>query len=156
MRYKKVLSQELKSVCEWLVDKKLSIQKLFGSSCKLSKTEELKVTCNRVSITRKTSVGYLGAEIDQNVSGEAIVNKVLSKVNGRLKFLIRKSKFLDLKTRISVVNAIIQCHFDYACSSWFLGVSPSTKPNYRSAKTNCSVLCLICLLELILHGNVSQ
>ena len=129
----KVLSQELKSVCEWLVDNKLSIHLgktetiSFGSSRKLSRTEELKVTCNRVSITPKTSVGYLGAEIDQNVSGEAIASKVLSKVNGRLKFLIRKSKFLDLKTRISVVNAIIQCHFDYACSSWFSGLSASTK-----------------------------
>ena len=115
------------------MDNKLSIHLgktetiLFGSSRKMSRTEELKVTCNRVSITPKTSVGYLGAEIDQNVSGEAIASKVLSKVNGRLKFLIRKSKFLDLKTRISVVNAIIQCHFDYACSSWFSGLSASTK-----------------------------
>ena len=80
----KVLSQELKSVCEWLVDNKLFIHLgkteiiLFGSSCKLSRTEELKVTCNRVSITPKTSVRYLGAEIDQNVSGEAIASKVLS------------------------------------------------------------------------------
>ena len=93
------------------MDNKLSIHLgktetiLFGSSRKLSRTEELKVTCSGVSITPKTSVGYLGAEIDQNVSGEAIASKVLSKVNGRLKFLIRKSNFLHLKTRISVVNA---------------------------------------------------
>ena len=63
---------------------------LFGSSLKLSRTEELKVTCNGVSITLKLLGGYLVAGIDQNVSGEAIANKVLSKVNGRLKFLIRK------------------------------------------------------------------
>ena len=31
-------------------------------------------------------IGYLGAEIDQNVSGEAIASKVLSKVNGRQVF----------------------------------------------------------------------
>ena len=100
---------------------------LFGSSHKLSRTEELKVTCIGVSITPKTSVGYLGAEIDQNVSWEAIAKKVLSKVNKRLKLLIRKSKFLDLKAKISVVNAIIQRHFDYACSSWLSGLSASTK-----------------------------
>ena len=93
----KVLRQELKYVCEWLVDNKLSIHLgktesyiLFGSSIKLSRTEELKVTCNRISITPKTSVGYLVADIDQNVSGEVLANKVFSKVNGRLKFLIRK------------------------------------------------------------------
>ena len=42
-----VLSQKLKSVCTFLVDNKLSIHLgkteiiLFGSCCKLSKTEEL-------------------------------------------------------------------------------------------------------------------
>ena len=82
---------------------------------------------NGVFIIPKTSVGYLGGKIDQNVSGEAIANKVLSKVNWTLKFLIRKSKLLDLKTRISIVNAIIQCHLDYACCSWFSGLSASTK-----------------------------
>ena len=33
------------------------------------------------SLFPKTSVGYLGGKIDQNVSGEAIANKVISKVN---------------------------------------------------------------------------
>ena len=43
-----------------------------------------------INIKQYTSVTYLGCELDQYLSGEPMVTKVLGKINGRLKFIYRK------------------------------------------------------------------
>ena len=53
--------------------------------------------------------------------------KVLKKVYARLKFLYRKSKFLDFNTRKLLASALIQCHYDYACSYWYKSLTRRTK-----------------------------
>ena len=45
--------------------------------------------------------------------------KVISKINSRLRFLYRKNIFLSQPLRRLVCNALIQPHFDYACSPWY-------------------------------------
>ena len=49
------------------------------------------------------------------MSGESMANKVMSKVNVRLKFLHQKNKYLTPNLRRLLCNALIQPHFDYAC-----------------------------------------
>lgn len=73
------------------------------------------------------TVKYLGLSIDGALSGEAIVQNIISKVNAKLKFLYRHSKCLDFNTRKILCSALLQCHFDYSCSSWFAGLSKGLK-----------------------------
>ena len=51
------------------------------------------------------------------MSGEPIALKVVSKISGKLKFLYRKNKFLTPELRRMLCNALIQSHFDYACTA---------------------------------------
>ena len=49
--------------------------------------------------------------------GEPTTLKVVNKINGKLKFLYRKNVLLpELRRMLS--NALIQPHFDYACTGW--------------------------------------
>ena len=49
------------------------------------------------------------------MSGESMANKIISKVNARLKFLQQKNKYLTPNLCRLLCNALIQPHFDYAC-----------------------------------------
>jgi hypothetical protein len=66
-------------------------------------------------ITSTEVVKYLGVHIDKYLNFENIV----SKVNGRFKFLYRNAKCLDPRLRKTLLTALIQCYFDYSCSSWY-------------------------------------
>jgi hypothetical protein len=64
------------------------------------------------------------------LSGDKIANKALAKINNRLKFLYRNTLHFELDIKKLLVSALIQCHFDYASSSWFSGLSKfSTSQN---------------------------
>ena len=49
------------------------------------------------------------------MSGEPMALKLINKINGKLNFLYRKSKFLTPELRRVLFNVLIQLHFDYAC-----------------------------------------
>ena len=123
------LSKELSSCRSWLIDNKLSLHLgkteaiLFGTKQKLSKVESFKVICNGEIIKNVKSVKYLGIQLDDDLAGESIVNEIAKKVNSRLKFLYRYKDYLNTKSRKTLCTALIQCHFDYSCSSWFPGIN---------------------------------
>ena len=130
------LSQEMSSFNEWLIDNKLSLHLgkmesiVFASKRKLKINSNLSVACNGITISQKTSVKYLGAEIDQSLDGEPMACNVLSKVNARLKFLYQKSKYFDSSIRKLFVSSLVQCHYDYACSFWFASLTKRTKSKF--------------------------
>ena len=95
---------------------------LFGSKPKLRKINNFSVECNGHIIKAQHLVKHLGLTLDDQLTEEAIVNSIVKKVNGRLKFLHRKCNFLEEKLRKSPCLALIQCHIDYACSSWYSGL----------------------------------
>ena len=66
---------------------------------------------------------------------------MLGKINGKLKFMFRKQRCLYNSLRRLLLNALIQLHFDYACTSWFpmLNKRPAKK-NAISAKQMDSLL----------------
>ena len=66
---------------------------------------------------------YLRLTLDDQLTGEAIVNSFVQKVKDRVKFLYRQCNFLEEKLRKAICLALIQCHIDYACSSWHSGLS---------------------------------
>ena len=62
-----------------------------------------------------------------------MAEKVLKKVNARLKFLFRIKNYLNKRTKQMLVWALIQCHYDYSCCFWF-----SALPKNMKEKLNVS------------------
>ncbi len=127
------LSIELRKINEWLVQNKLSLHLgktesiLFGSKKKVKKRSQLNISCDGIAIVAKDSVGYLGSKLDQSLSGESTCKKIVSLSNSRLKFLYRQAHFLNPSTRRTLVSGLVQCHFDYASSSWYFGLPKKSK-----------------------------
>ena len=134
------LTKELESCQQWLMDNKLSLHlgkteaMIFGTKRKLKKVESFEVKCGNIKINNVNEVKYLGLQIDDNLSGEAAVNNVLKKSNSRLKFLYRYSNMLKFPARKILCSALIQCHFDYSCSSWFPGINKGLKVKLQVAQ----------------------
>ncbi|CAG2222199.1 unnamed protein product [Mytilus edulis] len=137
------LGKELESCSKWLIDNKLSLHLgktetiLFGSKRKLSKIRNFDVTCNNHTISSQNCVKYLGLNIDNSLSGEFFLNNIIQKINSRLKFLYRQAKCLSEQSRKTLVTALIQCHFDYACSAWYAGVSKKYKDKLQVLQNKC-------------------
>jgi len=127
------LSRVMDSCSNWLVDNKLSLHLgkteciVYGSKRKLKQLKDFNIECNGHKIEPTTAVKYLGVSIDNKLSGENIVNNIVSKVNSRLKFMYRNAKSLDTRTRKYLCSALIQCHIDYACSSWYPSLNKGLK-----------------------------
>ena len=127
------LSRELESCQQWMTDNKLSLHLgkteaiLFGTKRKLKCANEFLVTCNGNTITCSSSVKYLGVTLDSCLSGDSIASNIVKKANGRLKFLYRHQDCLNMKARKTLCSALIMCYFDYACSSWYSGLSQKFK-----------------------------
>ena len=71
-----------------------------------------------------------------------MANKVISKVNARLKFLHWKNKYLTSHLRRLRCNALMQPHFDYACSAWYPYLSKKLKNRIQTFQNKCIRLCL--------------
>ena len=76
------------------------------------------------------------------MSGESMANKVINKVNARLKFLHRKNKYLTPNLRRLLCNALIQPYFDYACSAWYPNLSKKLKNRIQTLQNKCIRFCL--------------
>ena len=76
-----------------------------------------------IKIKQHSKVKYLGCLLDENLSGESMATKMLGIINGKLKFRYRKQNYLDRSLRRLLLNALIQPHFDYACTSWNPGLN---------------------------------
>ena len=148
------LSDELQNISEWLIENKLSLHLgktesiLFGSKIRLSRTPELKISLGGIQIEAKNCVKYLGCDLDSSVSGESMSQKVVKKVNQRIKFLARKAQFLNKETLKMLANALIQPHFDYACTTWYSSTPKRIKVQLQTAQNK--------LVRLILNLNYRE
>ena len=128
-----ILSKELESCRQWLMDNKLSLHlgkteaMIFGTKRKLKEVESFEVRCGNIKINNVNQVKYLGLQIDDNLSGENAIKTVLKKANSRLKFLCKYSDMLKFPARKTLCSALIQCHFDYSCSSWYPSINKNLK-----------------------------
>ena len=127
------LGKELCALSSWLVDNKLSLHLgktesiLFGSCKKICNSPSLDIKCGDTKISSKKSVRYLGVDLEQTLSVKLILENILKKGNSRLKFFIRQAKCLNLASKRLLSSALIQCHMDYACSSWYHGLQKNQK-----------------------------
>ena len=88
------LTKELKSISNWLTDNKLYLHLgktesiLFGTKKKLQcTTTQINVTCGGSMLSAKSTVKYLGVELDQHLSGEYIARNAISNIHNKVKFL---------------------------------------------------------------------
>ena len=101
------LKKDFNSLCEWFIDNKLSIHFgeektkliLFGTKQFLHKRKILNIRYGDTKMKQHTKATYVGCILDNDLSGESMVIKVLGLINGRLKFLYRKQKFLTYSLR---------------------------------------------------------
>ena len=71
-----------------------------------------------------------------------MVSKIIKKINLKLKLLYRKNRFLTPKLQQLLCNAIIQQHFDCACSAWYPSLNQKRKAA-KSCKTNVFAISLV-------------
>ena len=75
--------------------------------------------------------------MDETMSGEAMALYVIHKINNKLKFLYRKNDFLTPTLRRLLFNALIQPHFDYACSAWYPNLTKKLKHGIQTTQNKC-------------------
>ena len=143
------LTKTFSNICDWFVDNELSIQsgedktKSFLFSTKnINKIGTLDIQYGDVKIKQYSKVTYLGCELGENLSGEAMVSKVMNKINSRLKFLYRKNRYLTPYLKRLLCNALIQPHFDYACSAWYPNLNKKLKSKLQTVQNRCIRYCL--------------
>ena len=76
------------------------------------------------------------------MSGEPMALKVINKINGKLKFLYQKNSFLTPGLRRMLCNALIQPHFDYACSVWYPNFNEKLERKLQIMQNKCICFCL--------------
>ena len=134
------LAEDLKTCNEWLIDNKLSLHVgkteciLFGSSRKLKSVKNFEVHYDGKVIVGQKSVKYLGVVLDQNLSGQSMFLQVLSKVNNKIKFLYRYKACLNQSVRKKLCAALVLCHFDYCCQSWYTSLTNLHKQKLQAAQ----------------------
>ena len=74
--------------------------------------------------------------------GEPMAAKVINKVNGKLKFLYRKNRYLTKELHRMFCNALIQPHFDYAYPAWYPNLNEKTKKKKQIMQNKCIRFCL--------------
>ena len=116
----KQLLRDLSSLCDWFVDNKLSVHFgqektksiLFDSKHKLWNAKVSNIVYNGTEIKQYEKVNYLGCILDQSLFDDSMALNVIDKVNSRLKFLHRQTRFLTPFLCRLLCNALVQPHFD--------------------------------------------
>ena len=84
----------------------------------------------------------LGCSLDETLSGESMVLKVINKINSRLRFLYRKNSFLFPPLCRLLYNSLIQPRFDYACLAWYPNLNKRLKSKSQILQNKCIQFCL--------------
>ena len=102
----------------------------------------LSINHGDIQIRQHSKVTYLGCVLDEDLSGESMAAKVMGKINGRIKFLYRKNRFLDSSLRRLLCIALVQPHFDYACSAWYPNLTQNLRKKLQTTQNKCIRFCL--------------
>ena len=129
------LNNDFNNLCEWFLDNKLSINFwedntksiLFATKRKLRKAGKLNITYQGIDNKQNSQVTYLGCILDETMSCEPMAYKTIKKVKSRLNYLFIKQYFLKPRLRRLLRNALIQVHFDYACTTWYPNLNKKLK-----------------------------
>ena len=127
------LSREMSTCYHWLTNNGLAMHKgkteaiVISSKRKVHTTRNFNIKHDDQTITPSPVLKYLGLKINNTLSGEEIVQSIVGKASGRLKFLYRNQNHLNSKTRRTLANALIFSHFDYAMGAWYPALTKKLK-----------------------------
>ena len=62
--------------------------------------------------------------------------------NNKIKFLYRNARSFDPQTKGMLASALVQCHFDYACSMWFSCVSSTSRKRLQIIQNKLIIFIL--------------
>ena len=95
------IKQQLKdfeSICDWLVNNRLSIyfseDKTKSIIFAVRQRSKNDIRYNHINIKQILQATYPGRMLDKTMPGEPMALKVMKKINGKLKFLYRKKRYL--------------------------------------------------------------
>ena len=136
-------------IFDWLVNNKLSIHFgedktkfiLFSTRNKTKQIGTLEIKCGNINIKQYPKGKYLGCELDENMSGEAMALKVINKIYRRIRFFYRKNIYLLLYVE-RLCNAIIQPHFDCDCSVFYPNLNKKIQKQLETIQNKCIKFCL--------------
>ena len=102
VQIEKQLNEDFENLCDWFVDNKLSIHFgedktksiLFARKRSAKNICQLNIEYRDINTKQNSEVTYLVCVPDETMSGEPMILKVINKINGKLKFLYRKNRFL--------------------------------------------------------------
>ena len=128
-------NKDFENICDWFVDNKLSThigedktKSILCASKRRSKNvSQLNIRYNHINIKQHSQVTYIGCVLDERMSCEPMALKVINKINGKLKFLYRKKRYLTKELRRMLCNALIKPHFGYACPAWYPNLNEKTR-----------------------------
>ena len=146
----KHLNKDFENICDWFVDNKLVIHFgegktksiLFASKRRSKNVRQLNIRYNHINIKQHLQVTYLGCVLDERMSCEPMAVKMINKINGKLKFLYRKNRYLIKELRRMLCNALIQPHFDYACPAWYPNLNEKMKKKIQIMQNKFIRFCL--------------
>ncbi len=96
---------------------------LCGTKRKMRSKEGFGVKCKDTPIDSVSEVKYLGMKIDETLSGDGILETIVQKCTGRIKFLYMQAGCLPTAVKKTLCQALVQCHLDYAISSWYAAMT---------------------------------
>lgn len=120
------LQSDLASVSTWLNANKLSLH-IGKTSCMFVCSRQkrqhvqdpfINLTLNDQVISQVECIDYLGVKLDQNLSFDPHVDRVIAKISRALGVLKRVSPFIDQDTKLTLFNTIVLPHFDYCSTVW--------------------------------------
>ena len=137
-RAKQEFTKNFSNIYDWFADNKLNIHfgedktksTLFSTKNRKRSIGTLDIQHGDAKIKQCSKVTYLGCELDESLSGEAMALRVINKINGRIKFLYKKNRYLTPNLKRLLYDALIQPHFDYACSAWYPNLNKEFKSKF--------------------------
>jgi hypothetical protein len=120
------VNSDLERLRKWLVANKLSLNvaktefQLIGTKHMLKKISDYQpvVTILNKPIKQVFQCKTLGVTVDENLSWKSNTESICSKISSGIYALKQIKTFVDIKTLISVYNALIQPYFSYCCEIW--------------------------------------
>ncbi len=90
-------------------------------------TEDFEVKYKDTAMESVSEVKYLGIKIDKTLSREGTLDTIVKKCAGRIKLLYRQAGCLPKAVKRTLCQSLVQCHLDYAVSSWYAALIQKAK-----------------------------
>ena len=84
-----------------------------------------------------SKINYLGGQLDEAMSGEAMTLNVINKIKIKLNFFHCMNCFLTSALRRLLCKASIQPHFDYSCCIWYPNLTKKLKHRIQTTQNKC-------------------